>query len=231
MTGWSDIITAAMQIVDDVRWMDELAVNPAQFYRAKSQLIRLAIPMLSKPPELLAYLEKDTKSPAYADMAYTSAEDTEAGAVLTVTTTYADYALCSASIRSADGLHWSPVLVQNYDAETGEVQLVAAAAGAQEYSLDFYTDGEFQTLSAAQLRLFALAVSVVWDNRFQRDWLSNTMKLKDSSFETVNESNYMEKANDRFLKNKHAFEDALRSYEQQCAYVSVVTGPSRTQLI
>lgn len=231
MTGWSDIITAAMQIVDDVRWLDELAVNPAQFYRAKSQLVRLALPMLSKPPELLSYLEKDAKSPAYANMEYSSAEETEAGETLTVPTEYLGYGLCSVSIRSGDGLRWSPVQVQNYDAETGEVQFAAPASGAQEYSLDFYTDGEFQALSAAQLRLFALAVSVVWDNRFQRDWLSNTMKLKDSSFETVNESNYMEKANERFLKNKQAFEDALRGYEQQCAYVSVVNGPSRTKLI
>lgn len=231
MTGWSDIITPAMQIVDDVRWLDELAVNPAQFYRAKSQLVRLALPMLSKPPELLAYLQKGAKDPEYADMSYTSAEDTEAGETLTVPTPHLGYALCTVSVRSADGLRWSPVEVTSYDGETGEVELVAAGNGAQEYSLDFYTDGEFQALSAAQIRLFAMAVSVVWDNRFQRDWLANTMKIKDASFETVNESNYMDKANERFLKNKQAFEDALRSYEQQCAYASVIRGPSRTQLL
>ena len=46
MTGWSDVITAAMTIIDDARWRDDLATSPAIFYRAKAaeQLARALKP-------------------------------------------------------------------------------------------------------------------------------------------------------------------------------------------
>lgn len=51
MTGWSDIIAGtAMTLINDVRWREELAADPAQFFRAKSQYVSLALPMLSRPP-------------------------------------------------------------------------------------------------------------------------------------------------------------------------------------
>lgn len=223
MTGWSDVITAAMQVIDDERWRDELRINAAQFYRAKSQTVIFALPLMSKPPELLAYLQHNMESAVYDDYYYVSYSGAEKGEKVTIQTELRKYDICSASMRSADGMTCSPAAVE-YNSETGEVTLTLSASGAREYSIDFYKDGAFQTLSPTQMRLFALAVAVTWDDRFQRDWMANTMKIHDGSFETVNESNYMDKTNSRYLSNKQAFEDELRDYEQKCAYAAVVSG-------
>lgn len=231
MTGWSDVITAAMQVIDDERWRDELRINAAQFYRAKSQTVIFALPLMSKPPELLAYLQTDMMSAGYDDFVYISEQEAEAGSSVTVETGKQNYDICNVSMRSTDGMASIPVPC-NYDTESGNVTLTLAASGVREYSIDFYKDGEFQTMTPTQMRLFALAVAVTWDDRFQRDWMANTMKIHDGSFETVNESNYMDKSNARFLSNKQAFEDELRDYEQKCAYATVVSGAGgRTKLI
>lgn len=232
VTSFSEIITAAMQVIDDVKWREELRTNAAQFFRAKSQTVLFSLPLLSKPPELLSYLENGMTAPGYDDMEYTSYSGAEKGESVTIQTGKIGFSICSASMRSEDGTEAYPADVE-YNADTGEATLTLAASGAQEYSLDFYRDGGVKDLTATMLRLFSLAVAVTWDERFQRDWLANTMKIHDASFETVNESNYMDKTNARYLANKQAFEDELRDYEQKCAYASVTgfSGRRGTKLI
>lgn len=230
MTSFSDIIAAAMQVIDDARWKDELAANAAQFYRAKSQTVILAMPLLSKPPELARHLQSGFSDAAFADYDYVSLADSAAGDSVTVQTGKTGFELCSVSMRSADGTRLLPVAAE-YDEDSGEVEFLLPASGAAEYTIDFYTDGMFPVLTPTQMRLFALAVAVTWDERFQRDWLANTMKLHDASFDTVNESNYMDKTNARYLANKQAFEDELRDYEQRCAYSTVVNAARHPTLI
>lgn len=220
-TGWSDIITAAMQIIDDINWRDQLAISPAQFYRAKSEAVLFSMPLLKRPPELLQYLQNGMTAPSYGDYEWISTEEST-GAVTVVETGMKGFDLCSISQRSADGLDYFPYTLAAYNADTGEVTFPVQTKAGIEYSIDFYTDGEFQDLTPTQIRLFALAVAVTWDDKFQRDWLSDTMKLRDASFDTVNENNYMRQTNERFIVNKTAFEDELRAYEQLCAYSHVV---------
>ena len=221
MTGWSDVITAALNIIDDPNWRDELATNPAQFYRAKSQCVSLAYPMLSKPPELLHYIESGMSTPSYGDVVWVSTTESTQGQTV-VPTGMTGFELCSVSVRSADGTEYFPYPNTTYDAETGNVTFPIQQSAGVEYSIDFYTDGQFADLSASQMRLMALAVAVVWDDRFQRDWLSNTLKLDDDSFKHANESNYMRQTNERYIANISSFNDELRDYEQLCAYSKAV---------
>ena len=221
MTGWSDIIIAAMQIIDDINWRDQLAISPAQFFRAKSETVLFAMPLLKHPPEFLQYLENGMQAPSYGEYEWVSDEASTA-AVTVVNTGMTGYELCSVSQRSADGMDYLPYPGVTYDAETGTVTFPIQSAAGIEYSIDFYTDGEFNDLTNTQMRLFALAVAVTWDDNFQRDWLSDTMKLRDASFDTVNENNYMRQTNERFIANKKSFNDELRDYEQYCAYANVV---------
>ena len=69
-TGWSEVINAAMQALDDERWREQITVSPAQFYRAKSDSVLFALPLLNSPPELLDYLEKDMVQPEYGDYSW-----------------------------------------------------------------------------------------------------------------------------------------------------------------
>ena len=46
-TAWSDVITAAMVEIDDVRLQEQLDASPAQFYRRMAALVDLALPLMS----------------------------------------------------------------------------------------------------------------------------------------------------------------------------------------
>ena len=217
MTGWSDVITAAMTIIDDARWRDDLATSPAIFYRAKADYVRAAMPKLNRPPELYAKLLAGMEEPAYDEAGWTSTA-ASMSAQTTVNTGKTGYALCSVAAYSADRTKLSAYTDFTYDAETGDVVFGLQSAEGIEYTIDFYTDGEFPDLTPAQTDLFALAIAIVWDMRMDRNWLNLQMKIHDSSFSTANEGNYAEKINQRLMRNVQMFRDALNKYEQDCAY-------------
>ena len=216
-TGWSEIINAAMQALDDERWREQLTVSPAQFYRAKSDSVLFALPLLNSPPELLDYLEKDMVQPEYDDFSWESTEESLSGETA-VETGLLGYELMSCIVYGADGISVVPYSGADYDAETGIVTFPQQTAAGVHYELDFYTDGTFNDLTISQKRLFGLAVCVAWDEDFSRTWLNLQMKVKDSSFNTVNEANYMDKLTVRLRENRQSFNDELHKYEQLCAY-------------
>ena len=216
-TAWSEIITAAMQALDDERWREQITVSPAQFYRAKSDSVKFALPLLSSPPELLDYLERDMEMPTYDDAEWTSTEESLSGETA-VDTGLTGYELMSCILISADGTEAVPYTGASYDAETGVVTMPQQAKAGLQYEFDFYTDGSFADLSNSQMRLFALAICVVWDEHFTRSWLNLQPKIHDSSFSTVNEANYIDKSTARLMQNRQNFNDELRKYEQLCAY-------------
>ena len=54
---FSDILTRyAMQEINDEYWNEELALSPARFFRAKSDLLIDSIPLFSRPPEAQEWL-------------------------------------------------------------------------------------------------------------------------------------------------------------------------------
>lgn len=223
MTTWADIIAAAMVLIDDVRLEEQLAVSPAQFYRRMAGWINQAYTQLSKPPELLTYLQMGKVEPEYDDYLWESTEaSTEAETV--VPTGKIGYELCSVSIRvfHPNGtISLSPYSGATYDSDTGNVTFPQQSQSGISYDIDFYTDGSFPDLSDKQMELAALSVAVLWDERFARNFLAITPKIHDETFESPNEPQYMEKSGKRLLENTQAFYDKLRDYEQLCAYATV----------
>ena len=232
-TAWADIVTAALVQIDDVRLEEQMAVSPAQFYRRMSDLITQALPLLSRPPELAGYLKRGMVTPQYDDYEWTS----DAGSTIsevTVETGMIGYDLCSVTQRVANPngtVSLIPYSGASYDPDLGTVTMPEQTAEGIEYDFDFYTDGEFPDLTESQLRLFALAVAVVWDERFSRNWLSMTPKISDESFKTVNEANYAEKITRRKSENRISFDNELRWYEQRCAYMGVVKNNNHIALV
>lgn len=220
MTGWSQVIAKAKVLIDDVRWDRELAVDPARFYRAKSDYVLLALPMLNRPPNLQAAIKNGMTLPQYDSYSYSLAEDISGN--LTIETGMTGYEIASVVIRGADGISETPVTAFVYDAESGNVKAEITASAGQSVEIDFYTDGQFADLSDTQMRLFALAVAVVWDERFDNNWLNMQQKIHDSSFSTANEGNYAEKISQRRERNRAAFTEELKQYEQNVAYLSRV---------
>ena len=231
-TPWTEIIcNYAMPVMDDVRLIDQMGENPALFFRRMALYMDLAIPMVSRPPELDSYLKYELVKPVYDDMIWRSTSESLEGET-TVETTMTGYDLFSCSLREVDesGVVTStPVSGVTYDPETGTVVFPQQETVGLEYNVDFYTDGSFYyDLTEAQKRILGLAVGVVWDERFSRNWLNLTMKVKDASFDTVNESNYMREVQNRLFMNRHLLNDELRKYEQDVAYKNTVT--PKTQL-
>lgn len=223
MTTWAEIVTAALVQIDDVRLTEQMTVSPAQFYRRMSALITQALPLLSRPPELLTFLKSGMAAPAYDDFEWTSDEESTYGGA-TVETGMTGYELCSVTQRAAHPNGTISILSYSgaaYDQETGIVTMPNQDSAGIEYDFDFYTDGTFPDLTETQMRLFALAVAVVWDERFSRNWLSFTTKIHDDSFQTVNEANYIAQVTKRLHDNRIAFNDELRWYEQLCSYSSL----------
>lgn len=221
-TPWTEIIcNYAMPVMDDVRLTDQMGENPALFFRRMALYMDLAIPMVSRPPELDSYLNYELVKPEYDDYLWTS--DGES----TVEAGKTGYELFSCSIREVDDsgvVTSTPVSNVEYDVETGTVTFLDGTTEGTVYNIDFYTDGSFYyDLTEAQKRILGLAVGVVWDERFSRNWLNITQKIKDSSFDTVNESNYMREVQNRLFMNRHLLNDELRKYEQDVAYKNTVT--------
>ena len=228
-TGWSEIINAAMQALDDERWREQITVSPAQFYRAKSDSVLFALPLLNSPPELLDYLEKDMVLPEYDDFSWTSTEESLSGET-SVETGLLGYEIMSCIVYGEDGTSVAPYSGADYDAETGIVTFPQQEAAGVHYELDFYTDGTFNDLTLSQKRLFGLAVCVAWDEDFSRNWLNLQPKIHDSSFSTVNEANYMDKLSLRLRENRQSFNDELHKYEQLCAYKTMRSNGMRIVL-
>lgn len=228
-TGWSEIINAAMQALDDERWREQLTVSPAQFYRAKSDSVLFALPLLNSPPELLDYLEKDMVTPDYDDFRWESTLDSLSGETAVETGLFG-YELMSALVCSEDGTMALPYTEAAYDRETGIITMPQQQEAGVNYEFDFYTDGTFNDLTLSQKRLFGLAVCVAWDEDFSRNWLNLQPKIHDSSFSTVNEANYMDKLSLRLRENRQSFNDELHKYEQLCAYKTMRSNGMRIVL-
>lgn len=230
-TAWSEIITAAMQVIDDIRWQEQLTAVPAQFYASKCDTVRFALPLLRRPPELLEYLQSDVVQPAWLPGEWISTQESLTGAT-EIQSGFLGGDLFDAAVRSADGLEITPYSGATYDPATGIITFPQQTEAGVEYQWDIFTDGSFPDLTQTQMRLFGLAIAVVWDERFERSFIDLTPKIHDSSFSTVNEANYIEKSNRRLLINRQSFEDELRGYEQDCAYATVVANrAAKTTLV
>ena len=71
---FSDILTRyAMQEINDEYWNEELALSPARFFRAKSDLLIDSIPLFSRPPEAQEWLS--FQAPTYGDYLYMAEGD------------------------------------------------------------------------------------------------------------------------------------------------------------
>lgn len=227
-TSWEQIYAAAMIPIDDIRLQEQMAISPALFYRRMSLFLTAAMPLLSRPPELAAYLRESMEEPEYDEYEWVST----AGSTLadtTVATERIGYEICSCIIVETldDGRVIQTPYEVDYNAETGEVVFPIQESEGIAYQLDFYTDGSFADLSSAQLRLFGQAIAYVWDERFVQTWLNRQPKINDSSFTTVNEANWTEKVSQAHRRIAQDFYEELKAYEQLCVYQSVVAARHR----
>lgn len=182
-TLFSDVITQyAMQFVDDVRWQEQLALNPAQFFRAKSQALIASVPRFNRPPTIQAYLGYTL--PSYDDFSYTVKEDDTFP--LEVDTGLKKFDLCSVGIVTVyenGGAEYTPISNTSYDKVTGIVTITDSLEVGTSIDFDFYTDGIFlNTLDPTQQRILGLCMAYDWYYRMENAYLNVLNPITDKTF-------------------------------------------------
>lgn len=216
-TTFAEVLTQyAMQFIDDVRWQEQLVLNPAQFFRAKSQALISAIPRFNRPPNMQEYLSYT--APTYSDSTYTVANgDTFP---LTVETAIVGYDLCSVGYITTEengGVTYNPIADFTYDSETGNVVVNVELPVGTRIDFDFYTDGLFDNeLDDTQKRLLGLCVAYDWYYRFENAFLNVLNPITDKTFSPRSATAEDKRANTgRFYDIGKQLSSELISYEQR----------------
>ena len=209
-TTFSEILTGAMLFMEDARWQEQLATNPAQFYRAKSANVIHAIPRFNCPPNIQSYLTY--QAPAYTDYEYTTTEETSV-----VNTGITGYELCTAGYWTNMGsIPVFQAFAQTYNAETGDVTFSTPVSSDFTVSFDFYTDGVFDNdLDDAQKRILSLATAVDWYFQFANDYLGIANLVVDKSFSMKSPAEHIRANTERLRYLQEQLRSELFAYEQR----------------
>lgn len=216
-TLFSDVLTQyAMQFIDDVRWSEQLATNPAQFFRAKSQALVLAVPRFNRPPTMQSYLTYTL--PVYDDYTYTIQESDTFP--LTLETTFNGHQLCSVGTVETDatgGVTYTPYTDFTYDDVNGNVVLNTEIPAGTEVDVDLYTDGFFDNdLDPTQQRILGLCVAYDWYFRMANSYLNVINPITDKTFSPRSATSEDKRANTaRFTELGRQISSELMAYEQR----------------
>lgn len=216
-TAFSEVLTQyAMQFIDDVRWQEQLALNPAQFFRAKSQALISAIPRFNRPPNMQAYLSYT--APAYFD--YTHIVSDEDVFPLSLEIGAVEYDLCSVGYITHEdngGVTYNSISDFTYDGATGVVVVNGELPVGTRIDFDFYTDGLFDNdLDDTQKRLLGLCVAYDWFYRFENSFLNVLNPITDKTFSPRSATAEDKRANTaRFYDIGKQLSSELIAYEQR----------------
>lgn len=221
-TSWSEIITDfALTEIDDVRLTEELSENPALFFRRMSLYLKNGAAYFDNPPEIQNWLK--STEPQFEDYEWvgeTSADET------VVDTGIIGYELMSVVTICTDSVGTvvtKPYHDAVYDSETGEVTFPAGIEDGTVFSLDFYTDGQFEnTLTLEEKRILGKCTALVWNERFDGNWLNMQPKIHDKSFTVGSESAHIRAVSEKMRRLRAELNDEIRRYEQNVAYRNTV---------
>lgn len=216
-TLFSDVLTQyAMQFIDDVRWHEQLAQNPAQFFRAKSQALIASIPRFNRPPTIQSYFQYTL--PSYDDYSYTVQD----GDVfpLVIETDKKMFDLCSVGIVTVyedGGADYEPIQNFEYSKSTGTVTLNDEYEVGTVIDFDFYTDGIFlNTLDPTQERILGLCVAYDWYYRMENSYLNVINPIVDKTFTPRSSTAEDKRTNTaRFIELGKQLSSELMAYEQR----------------
>ena len=202
-----------MQFIDDDRWREQLAINPAQFFRAKSQTLITAIPRFNRPPNMQSYL--GYTAPAYADYTY-AVKETDTFP-LTIETGAIPYDLCSVGYIGNDGEEYVRIAEFTYTKSTGSVTINDPLPEGTVIDIDFYTDGVFtNALDPTQQRLLGLCMAYDWYYRFENAFLNVLNPITDKTFSPRSATAEDKRANTgRYMEIGRQLSSELLAYEQR----------------
>lgn len=241
MTALLKVITEYCETyVDDLRMQKLASENPALYARKMTQYFIPSISLFNLPAEMPEYLI-GTKSnpkfiaPCYDNKRYTTDEDKTSAFEITLGEEYKGYELFSAqilTINEEQGILSAKTNLCEYDENTGVVRVNASEENPVKsnttFDFDFYKDGWFkEDLSMDVMNILGMCFQVVWQDRFNTDWLSNVSKVEDKSFFEQNRANKMNADTARLNQLRQKLAGEMRRFEQNQYYKRIVNPNTR----
>lgn len=232
-TLFSEIITKyGMHFIDDARWSEQLQLNAAQFFRAKSQFLVSSIPLFRRPPNIQGFLKY--QDALFDDYSYTATENQTAP--VEIDTNCIGYDICSVGTiveESDGGITYTPITDFTYDQDFGIVTLNEDISEGQRLDFDFYTDGFFYNdLNNTQKRILGLCMSVDWFYNFSNEFLNVLNVIADKTFSPKSAPAEDKRANtNRYEVLRHQLASELMAYEQTLYAMKVVPKSGWSNLV
>lgn len=216
--------------VDDIR-LNELADTDAPLYAWNMYCYFLpAISLFAIPSEMPTYLfgtqtePKFTES-VFANTNYTTEEESTSNLTITLGEEYSGFDLCAARIKNTDEFNrvtYTPLNIA-YNSENGTVVVMTTETApipqGAFIDIDFYKDGQFERdLTPQMMNILGMCFQVVWQDRFNTDWLSIVPKVEDKSFFEQNRANKMNADTTRLEQLRRKLSGEMRRFEQNLAY-------------
>lgn len=216
-------------LIDDIN-LDALARENMPLYaRRMWSYLQAAIPNFTTPSGMIPYLMGTPDSPKLIEPIYDSTkyilEEDITEETNVALENGAGYELFSCKIETIDKRErviLTPTDLVKYDSENGIITFTASAENpipkGTVFNMDFYTDGYFkEDLSVEIMRILGLCFQVVWQTRFNNDWLSNVSKVEDRSFSEQNRANKEKTDTERLARYKSDLNSAMRALERNLA--------------
>ncbi len=194
------------------------------FYRRMWNYMQAAKPLFNRPPQMITRLKGYTE-PQYCDVLFPVKEISEDGTV-TADTGITGMDICSAGVVSEDDLgnpSYVPLILNSYNAETGEVVVSGNVGYGDEIDIDFYKSGALEAeLTDPEKDILAFCVYAVYEKRFDNNILERQSKVRDANFTTISEASQTAAGTSRQTAVDSQLFDKLRKYEQDAVYYKTV---------
>lgn len=219
------------QYVDDEN-LNLLAAEDAPVYALRMWgYLRAAIPLFSTPATMPVYLLGTVDAPMLTEPKFTSyqyvvPQNVTSDVTVQLGNDYTGYELFCCRLRTEDdfgNVIMIPVTIASYNPETGAVTFSASQdeplLEGTVFDMDFYLDGYFErTLSPEIMNILGMCFQVVWQDRFNTDWLSMKSKIEDKSFSEQNRANKIRADTERLKALQEKLSIEIRNYERNIVY-------------
>lgn len=240
MTPVLKILTQYCAIyVDDIR-LQELAIkNPPLYARKMCGYFIPAISLFTIPAEMTDYLLGNSTNPNFIEPNYNQeryivSETQTTTFEINLGENFIGYELFSASIISMQGneIISTATNLCTYDNTTGIITVNATTDNPVNintiFDFDFYTDGYFvNDLTNEIMNILGFCFELVWQERFNMDWLSNVSKLEDKSFFEQNRANKIRADYEKLDKIRQKLAGEMRRFEQNKYYKKIISPSQR----
>lgn len=224
--------------VDDIRLQELAETNPPLYARRMYNYLLPAISLFNQPANMQEYFFGTPDDPNFVDpkidsTSYLVEDSEQSDFIVSLGSEYVGYDLCACQVKTYDALDnliLTPIDI-TYDQSTGNVTVHATqknnVKSGNVLEFDFYTDGVFEKdLTQEIMNLLGMCFKVVWQNRFNTNWLSMVPKVEDKSFFEQNRANKMNADSNKLQNDIRWLNEELQKFENNL-YIRQIVPPNR----